>query len=242
MVEYRGGQGVAEERKKFKKAQALNPGRHQALVSQELFDQALAARCRRGHRPDKAKTPYWEWVYLLSRILYSWPLRSKMRAVAHGSGQRCYRDRANIGRSRLDPTPRSPQPLVAAEPIEAQVLAVLDTSSLPDMWQQRILAYQVSAEGGQAEVERQRCNLLAQFERLKDLYQQGDSSTEEYQQEKVRLEQEMAALLVPPDLDAGETRALLADLPALWRQASPDDLKDLFEAVFQRVYVQGDWG
>jgi hypothetical protein len=48
---------------------------------------------------------------------------------------------------------------------------------------------------------------------LKDLYQQGDRTLEQYRQEKARLEQEMAVLLVPPDLDAEQVQALLADLP-----------------------------
>jgi DNA invertase Pin-like site-specific DNA recombinase len=240
VVEYRGGQGVAEERKKFRKAQAVNPGRHQALISQELYDQAQAVRRQRGYRSGQAKTRAHERVYPLGRVLYSWPLRSKMGSVANGSGRRFYRDRANIGKSRLDRATRSPQPMVAAEPLEAQVLAVLDTLTLPDEWRQRVLAYLVSGEGGLADVERQRRNLLAQFERLKDLYQQGDRTTEQYRQEKARLEQAMAALLVPPDLDAGRVAALLDDLPALWRAATPAELKDLVEAVFQRVYVKDD--
>jgi hypothetical protein len=239
IVEYRGGEGVAEERRQFKKAQAVYEGKHPALIPQELFDLVQAVRRQRGHRPNRAKTLANERVYALSGILYSWPLRNRMRAVANGSGQRLYRDRANIGKSQLDQSSRSPQPNVAAESLEAQALEVLDTLILPDEWRQRILAYLVSADGGLAEVERQRRHLLAQFERLKDLYQQGDRSLEQYQQEKVRLEQEMAALLLPPDLDAAQAQALLADLPALWRQATPAELKGLLAAIFQRVYVQG---
>lgn len=239
VVEYWGGEGVAEERRQLKKAQAVYEGQHQALISQELFDLVQTVRRQRGHRPNRAKTRANERVYPLSGILYSWPLRSKMRSVANGSDQRLYRDRANIGKSRLDQSSRSPQPTVAAEPLEAQVLEVLDTLTLPDEWQGRVLAYLVSEDGGLAEVERQRRHLLARFERLKDLYQQGDRTLEQYRQEKARLEQEMVALLVPPELDAGQVKALLADLPALWRQATPAELKELFRVVFQRIYVRG---
>jgi len=240
MIVYRGGEGVAEERKKFKKAQALYPGRHEPLITQELFDRVQAARRQRGCRPNRGHSKARQRVYPLSRILYSWPMDNKMRSAANGSHKRVYRDRANIGKSRMDLSVRSPQPTVDAEPLEAQVLAVLDTLDLPGEWRQRILAYLVSADGGLADVERQRRHLLAQFERLKDLYQRGDRTTAQYNQEKTRLEQEMATLLVPPDLDAGQVKALLADLPALWRQATPAECKDLFEAVFQRVHVQGD--
>jgi len=240
LIVYRGGEGVAEERKKFKKAQALYPGRHKPLISTELFDRAQAIRRQRGRRSNRGHSKARQRVYPLSRILYSWPMDNKMRSAANGSRKRVYRDRANIGKSRMDPSARSPQPTVAAGPLEAQVLAVLKTLTLPDEWRQRILAYLVSDEGGLADVQRQRRHLLAQFERLKDLYQRGDRTTAQYNQEKARLEQEMAALLAPPDLDSGRVKAYLSNLQALWPQATPAEQKDLFEAVFQRVHVQGD--
>jgi DNA invertase Pin-like site-specific DNA recombinase len=240
VVEYRGGQGVAEERKKFKKAQAIYSGQHQPLISQELFDQVQTVRRRRGHRPNRAKSITNERVYPLSRVLYSWPMRSKMRAVANGSGIRFYRDKANIGKSKLDPGDRSPQPTVAAEPLEDQVMAVLETLSLPDAWQQRILAYLVSAEGGLTDVERQCRHLQARFDHLNTLYLQGACTTAQYQQKKSQLEREMANLLCPVDLDNAQVQALLTNPTELWRQATPPELKDLFEAIFQRVYVQGE--
>ena len=39
--------------------------------------------------------------------------------------------------------------------------------------------------------------------------------------------------------NAGQVQALLADLPGLWQQATPAELKGLLATVFQRVYVQG---
>lgn len=239
-VEYRGGEGVAEERKKFKKVQAVYAGRHEAIISKELFEQAQIIRRQRSRRSNYVRHESHHRIYPLSRLLYSWPLRSKMRSIANGSGQRLYQDKANIGKSRLDQASRSPQPVVAAEPIETQALAVLETLTLPENWRQRVLAYLSAGEGGLAEVERQRRHLLAQFERLKDLYQRGDRTTEQYLQEKARLEQALAALLHPADLDNTQVQALLADLPRLWGQATPAELKDLFEAVFQRVYIQGE--
>ena len=161
-----------------------------------------------------------------------------MRATANGSGTRLYRDKANIGKSKLDPVSRSPQPTVAAEPLETQVLAVLETFSLPDDWQQRILAYLVSAEGGLADIERQRRHLQARYDHLSELYLQGDRTTTQYQQEKARLEREMANLLCPAELDNLQVQAFLANPAKLWQQATPAELKDLFEAVFQRIYVQ----
>ncbi len=115
---------------------------------------------------------------------------------------------------------------------------MLNSLTLPPEWQQRILAYLVSAEGGLTVVERQRQHLLAQFERLKELYLAGDRTAGQYQQEKAQLQQALAGLLTPPDLDNAQVQALLADLPKLWGQATPAELKDLLEALFQRIYLQ----
>lgn len=239
VVEYRGGEGVAEERRKHQKAQAVYDGQHAALVNVTLFNDVQTVRQRRSKRAHRGATDR-QRVYPLSGLLYSWPGRSKMRSVSNGSGQRFYRDRANIGRSTHDLTSRSSQPNVEADLLEQQAQAVLDTLTLPAAWQQRILAYLVTPEGGLAEVERERRHLLAQFERLKELYGRGDYTAAQYQQEKARLEQQLSALLVPVDMDHDKVQALLADLPSLLDQATPADLKDLFAAVFQRVYVEDD--
>jgi DNA invertase Pin-like site-specific DNA recombinase len=238
-IEYRGGKGVAESRQKFKKAQAVYPGKHDPIVSRELYEQVQAVRRQRGHRTTRPRQPRPQRVYPLSRLLYAGATGSKMGSVTNGAGNRFYRDRAGIGRSRLDSTPLQIQPNVRAEPIERQAVSILNSLDLPAEWKQRVLAYLVSEEGGQVDVERQRQNLLAQFDRLKELYQRGDRTLLQYQQEKSRLEQALSSLLIAPGLDNNEVRRLLADLPALWDRATPAELKDLFEALFQKVYVEG---
>ncbi len=122
--------------------------------------------------------------------------------------------------------------------LEAQVLEALETLTLPDEWQYRILAYLVSAEGGLADVERQRRHLYARFEHLNKLYRDGSYPVDQYERKKTRIEKEMADLLFPTDLDNAEVEALLANPAQLWRQTTPSELKDLFKTVFQRVYVQ----
>ncbi len=163
-----------------------------------------------------------------------------MRSVSNGSGVRLYRDRANIGKSRLDKRSRSPQPTVAALLLEDQVKDVLNTLRLPLEWRQRILAYLIAPEKGIAEVERKRRDIQARFERLKHLYQVGDYTRVEYNSKKAQLEAEMTQLLYPKGLKHNQIDALLADLPALWQQATPAELKDLFKTIFDSVYVQGE--
>ncbi len=71
VVEYCGGEGVAEERKKLKKPKAIYDGNHQALITTALYDQVQLVRRRRGNRPNRAKNKTNERIYPLSRILAS---------------------------------------------------------------------------------------------------------------------------------------------------------------------------
>ena len=239
LIEYRGGEGVAEERKKFKEAQAFYDGLHEAIISQFEYDLAQSVRRQRGRQIGQRRAGR-SRVYPLSNILYSLPLRSKMRSALNGNGQRLYRDRANIGKSKLDQASRSPQPNVRAETLETQVREVLGSLNLPGDWQRRILAYLVAPENGLAEVERQQRHLQARLNRVKRLYRDGDYTLEQYRAEKQKLENKAEQLLRFPGNDDKQAEALLADFPALLRRAGNATLKDLFQTVFQRVYVQED--
>ncbi len=236
VIEYRSGIGVAEERKKFYKPQATYQGNHPALIGAELYDRVQAVRRRRRYTPHSSSNAN-KRVYPLSRILYSWAKRSKMRGTANGSGQRQYRDSYNIGRSKLDASLRSPQPTVDAEPLERQVIDVLETLTLPEDWRQRILAYLVSEEGGMLDVQRKRRDLHARFDRLQNLYIDGDLPPDKFEQEKATIKESLATLLTPVDLDNDEVHELLDNWAELWSLATPGELKNIIACVFQRIYV-----
>jgi len=240
LIEYRGGEGVAEERKKFKEAQAFYDGLHEAIISQFEYDLAQSVRRQRGRQVGQKYVPGQARVYPLGGILYSLPLRSKMRSVSNGSGQRLYRDRANIGKSKLDKTSRSPQPNVRAELLESQVTDVLNALSLPEAWRHRIMAYLVAPENGLPELERKRRHAQAKLKRLKQLFQDGDYTLEQYTAKKTKLESELTHLFHLDGVSDERVEALLADFPALLQRASDAELKDIFQTVFQRIYVEGE--
>ncbi len=233
LIEYRGGKGVAEERKKFKQAQAVYDGLHQPILSQFEYDIARMVRRRRGRQVGQRHLPGQTRAYPLGGILYSLPLRSKMRSVPNGSGVRLYRDRANIGKSGRDQASRSPQPNVRAELLESQVRDVLGALTLPDAWRDRIMAYLIAPENGLPELERKRRHIQAKLNRLRQLFQEGDYTLEQYQTEKRKLENQMGRLLRFSRAGNEQVEALLADFPALLQQASDAELKDIFQSIFQ---------
>ncbi len=240
VIEYRGGEGVAEERRKFAKPQAVYTGKHKPLISMALFDQAQLVRKQRGRSAINARSGRTRRVYPLGGLLYSYPMRNKMTAVTNGAGKRYYRDRENIGKSKLDRDSRSPQPIVLAEPLEAEVQQVLSSLRLPDDWKMQIRAYLVAAEYGMAEVERRRRDLHARFDRARTAYLDGNLNHSDFERRKAQIDKEMATLLTPSHLDNDRVSRWLEHPTELWQYLTPAEQKSLFAAVFDRVYVQND--
>ncbi len=240
VIEYRGGEGVAEERRKFAKPQAVYTGKHKLLISIALFDQAQLVRKQRGRSAINARSGRTRRVYPLGGLLYSYPMRNKMTSVTNGAGKRYYRDRENIGKSKLDRNSRSPQPIVLAEPLEAEVRRILDTFTIPEVWQSQIRAYLVSAEHGMAEIERRRRHLHARFNRIRTAYLDGNLNHSDFERRKAQIDKEMATLLTPAHLDNDRVSHWLEHPAELWQWLTPAEQKSLFAAVFDRVYVQND--
>ena len=240
VIEYRGGKGVAEERRKFAKPQAVYTGKHEPLVSMALFDKVQLVRRQRGRSAVNARSGRTRRVYPLSGLLYSYPMRNKMTAVANGAGKRYYRDRENIGKSKLDRDSRSPQPIVLAEPLEAEVQQVLNTLRLSDDWKMQIRAYLVAAEYGMVEIERRRRDLNARFDRLRTAYLDGNLNHSDFERRKAEIDKELATLLSPAHLDNDRVSHWLEHPEELWQHMTPAEQKSLFAAVFDRVYVKND--
>ncbi len=238
-VAYFGGKGVAEERKKFKKAQFVEDGQHEALISTDLFETVQATRKLRRYTPNRAGNKE-NRVYPLSGLLFTWPHRSKMRGTPNGSGDRLYRDTANIGRSRMDDSPAG-QPNVLAEIVEPQVLAILQTIALPGDWRQRIMAYLVAGDDeGLADIERKRRQLNTQFEHLNYLLTENNITLDDYERQKAQLTQELDHLLLPHDLSDQTVEPLLANPARLLTNLSLAEQKYLFRTVFAKIYVEGE--
>jgi len=64
----------------------------------------------------------------------------------------------------------------------------LSSLTLPNEWRYRIMAYLVAPENGLPELERKRRHAQAKLKRLKQLFQDGDYTLEEYSARKIKLE------------------------------------------------------
>jgi site-specific DNA recombinase len=180
--------GTDENGQKKKRATALHPGQHPALVDQETFDRCQEIRRARGHARRSRDNGYQTRVYLLSGLLRCGQCGEPMRALSSVSGIRYYRCT-----TRIEHRGECKQKQVRADDIEAQVVDLLRGLELPPDWQARLLASaSPPQELARRDAERER--LQTRLERTRELYLAGDIDRERYVKEQTDCQQKLADL------------------------------------------------
>jgi len=77
------------------------------------------------------------------------------------------------------------------------------------------------------------------LERLKDLYKWGDLEQIQYQAETREIEEELAALKGPADIDGAMDKlaGFLRDVSSAWREASQEHRNKLARSLFESVWI-----
>ncbi len=212
----------------------LHPGRHEPLVSQELFDLCREVRARRG-RFTRGKRRA-RGVYLLQNIARCFHCNGRMHMEYKRTRGRYvyqyYRCPAAINNLPCPVAGRT----VRMDIIDAQVADLVGRLRLPDDWRSRLK--EISGHDEERErVEGQRKYLEGKRRRLRELYLDGDVGRAEYDLRKAEIEEDLAALRVPdaPDVEAaGEALESLGDA---WEGASLETRRDMLRVIFEAVWV-----
>jgi hypothetical protein len=129
------------------------------------------------------------------------------------------------------------QKIVPAEPLEEQLIDWLHAFQ-PDAELRRRAIDAIRAQAGQGD-ERggQRRALLAQLERLRDLYLMGDLTKARYVMRRQSLEEELQRTDPPSDPGLDRARQLLEDFACFW-DAEPQaaERRRLLATLFQNVW------
>lgn len=229
------------------------PGRHEPLISRELFEQVRVLK--ESRRLSKEK-PY-QHPHYLKGSLYCGTCgdRLSLTKVTNRHGQE-YEYFFCLGRQKK----RSPcsQPYVAVETIENRAADLWRSVVLPDDIREALrpaileLAERTQAEQT-AELER-RTALLAklddQREKLLQAHYAGAVPLDLLKREQDRIAREMAAAqnhlqrlnteLGAVERGLDQALALLADCHALYLASAPHIRRQLNQAVFTRIYVEQD--
>ena len=216
VVPYYGKQGPRR-----KKPVSLSPGKHESLVSQDVFDRCQEIRALNYRRPRKrGSTPC--RVYPLSGILRCGGCGSKMRAQRGGSGNRC----RYVCAGRLQHITDCDEPAAHAVDVEEQIVDYLASLPFPEDWEAWVYQ-QLDPEWDEQEIQRREQDLKERLARAVELYLSGDITKTRYEAEKRACEDQIA------DLRPGEIRDIILKVESLvrfrslWVESSPLNKKRL---------------
>jgi site-specific DNA recombinase len=224
------GRDRSGRKRKRQEITATYAGRHEALISAELFEEALALRRQVGRRTrDAARRSR---IYPLSGILHCYACQKRMRAISSNRGIRYYQCSSRIQHLGCA------QPMVRAAQIEAQVVSYLQAFLVSDEELAEITA-SLYPPGSQERVAQEEQRLRARLARASELYLAGDISQERYRQEKWAC-QEGLANLRPAGIDA-----IIGAVPYLtklirgWEVASPRQKTGYYDRWSQQPSYKG---
>lgn len=208
------------------------PGRHEALISEELFQKCQEARARRRSRTPRKKSN--RRVYPLSRLALCAECEQPLRGQPNWQDRRYYRapkraDKACSGR------------MIPALEAEQAVLEYLAQIRLPADWRERVLAMSQAKRGDSESYETKKTRLENRLERLKTLYKLGDIEQAEYIADRADIHNKLEALKPSQVPEMEDAAAALEQIGSLLRQAKPEELEVLFHSMLTTVYLHHDY-
>jgi DNA-binding transcriptional ArsR family regulator len=131
------------------------------------------------------------------------------------------------------------QPIVKAEPLEAQLIDWLyDFQPTPEM-RKRILA-QITLHTHQDDDQARRKELMGQADRLKDLYMLGDLTKAQYIMRRQAIQDELERLEPTIDPDVAEAEQLLSNFAEFWEvESASAERRRLLLSLFEQVWEDG---
>jgi site-specific DNA recombinase len=206
----------------------IYPGRHPALIPEELFEQCQQIRARRRNRTVRGRSV--RRVYPLTRLALCARCGKPMRGQPERKNRRYYRDPRRTSNS-------CDQPMIPAEKAEQTIINLLAQIKLPDDWRERVIALSFPEKDRQTTENKQR-RLKTQLDRAKTLFLLGEMSEEEYFRMREELRDQLAALRPSPEPDLEVAASLLEDIGAVLQQATPKELDKLFHTLLNTVYLE----
>jgi site-specific DNA recombinase len=212
-------------------------GKHEPVMPLELWEAAQKGKALNGTRTGRPVTANKARVYSLSGLLTCSYCGGKLHIHTGPDGKvkpYCYRRAQGIAND-------CKQHLTFLTTYESQVEQYLSGISLPQDYQQMVLAaYEREDEQG-AGFDKQRLDLENKLKRLKNLYTWGDLSPEKYRSQRDQLQSELAALPQPIS-SKGEAIERLAsylqNIGEAWRNANQEQRNRLGKTLFESIRIE----
>lgn len=213
-------------------------GGHEPIIDRELFEKCQRVREKRTGKLGKTARRN-SRVYPLTGIVRC----ARCGNIMSGWWQSKIKTRYYICRTKRE-TKQCDQPTIPAEEAEAQVVAQILGIELPPDWRERAerLYNEWKKPNGRDDIKKEKERFLGTLQRVKDMYEMGDLTRAEYQKKRDYYQAKLAALR-PPDLpDFEEIVELMADFPGTWKEATPEERKEILHTLLSEVRLDREKG
>lgn len=212
-----------------------NTGTHPAIISRELFEQVQRLRSSIGtnsRRQGESRR-----IYPLSGLLRCGRCGGPMRGTSANGGVRYYQCSQRAERHRLTNGQECEQPLVQADYVEDEVVALLQRLAVPAQLRPDILAHCFYQDDVEV-IDYRRRKLINSMQRYTQLYEVGTIAWEEFQTRLTGLRKAIAELTPDQQANAPQAESLLGSIATLWAAATDVERRLLSLLVFRYLVVK----
>jgi DNA invertase Pin-like site-specific DNA recombinase len=207
-----------------------NKGLHEAIITDELFDQVQEIRSWRTRvlKPGRPSEDY-----LLRKLLHCERCGARMHGTK-GSRAGIRRYQCSTRRHHGD----CKQTITPAKPLEEQLIAWLHAFK-PDAHLRKLVLDTINNQTTQptGKDPSRRRELLSQLDRLQDLYVLGDLAKPRYIMRRQTLEEELERLTPPTDPQLDRAQELLGDFASFWNaEPDPAERRKLINSLFAHIW------
>jgi len=212
----------------------IYPGKHEPIVSEELWDTVQQMLRRNQHRSSSFQPQ--ARTYLLSQIAHCHLCGRTLRA----QGAKRYTYYREMSRYRgYDDCPHTSVGAQARR-LHALLGRIISHLRLPPDWQAELEEMMTYDDEEIVALQKQRARLLAERRRLREMYLAGDFEGDErlYRREMDRIKRQLALLPTPDDfLRVRRAAAMVESLAEVWEKATPEERQDMVRLLLKEVHV-----
>ena len=221
---------------KVRHKEELFDGRHQAIVSQELFDEVQEQMSKNRSRKSSASNGKKPNPHLLAGLLRCHECGTTLWSQKQGSQTGTYYKSPDKG---LDSPCRHKGRTFRGRKIDAQTDQLFCGFTLREDWVDWIVENHVKEADPKAAI-RQRNSIVEKIERARHLYITGDLTWQGFTKIKDEAEAALVSIYIPEYDDAVEAGNLLNNFGAVWESASVGRKNRLLSSMLQAIYVDLD--
>jgi site-specific DNA recombinase len=209
----------------------LYPGKHEPIITKELFDQTQEVRRQHGRSP-RSNAPSLR-VYLINTLAHCSACGRTLRAQGGREDFRYYRE-PSLLRGFSDCPHRGMS--IHAAIADEQVGRIMQAFRLPENWQESIKKISSGDEERQ-KILADKKRLEERLRRVAELYEDGALTRVEYEKRRIVVMKEIDTLVLP-DIDNMLGRGVQVEtFREIWPLASPEEQREICRLMLQSVVI-----